>query len=57
MTATPPHGVCAPPTRLEATDAVEALVTGPGGSRGCGNDGTGPGIVGGGEGEGAQGAG
>jgi len=57
MTATPPHGVSAPPTRLEATDAVEALVTGPGGSRVCGNDGTGPGIVGGGEGEGAQGAG
>ena len=56
-TAAPPHGVCAPPTRLEATDAVEALVAGAGGSRGRRDDGTGPGVVGGGEGEGAQGAG
>ena len=56
-TATPPHGVCAPPTRLEATDAVETLVAGAGGSRGRGDHGTGPGIVGGGEGKGTQGAG
>ena len=46
-----PRGVGTPPTRLEATDAIQTLVAGSRDSRGSRDHGTSPGIRGGREGE------